>query len=64
MLKFYNIFGIDVCVCLLVYVWDEVDVCEVLVLVWECGLLLLVIGGGSNLLLICDVEVLVLCMVS
>ncbi|HHK2162966.1 TPA: UDP-N-acetylmuramate dehydrogenase [Pseudomonas aeruginosa] len=63
-LKPYNTFGIDVCARLLAHARDEADVREALALARERGLPLLVIGGGSNLLLTRDVEALVLRMAS
>lgn len=58
-LKPYNTFGIDVRARLLAHARDEADVREALALARERGLPLLVIGGGSNLLLTRDVEALV-----
>ena len=63
-LKPYNTFGIDVRARLLAHARDEADVREALALARERGLPLLVIGGGSNLLLTRDVEALVLRMAS
>ena len=63
-LKPYNTFGIDVRTRLLAHARDEADVREALALARERGLPLLVIGGGSNLLLTRDVEALVLRMAS
>lgn len=57
-LKPYNTFGIDVRARLLAHARDEADVREALALARERGLPLLVIGGGSNLLLTRDVEAL------
>lgn len=63
-LKPYNTFGIDVRARLLAHARDKADVREALALARERGLPLLVIGGGSNLLLTRDVEALVLRMAS
>ncbi len=63
-LKPYNTFSIDVRARLLAHARDEADVREALALARERGLPLLVIGGGSNLLLTRDVEALVLRMAS
>lgn len=63
-LKPYNTFGIDVRARLLAHARNEADVREALALARERGLPLLVIGGGSNLLLTRDVEALVLRMAS
>ncbi|WP_043102422.1 UDP-N-acetylmuramate dehydrogenase [Pseudomonas aeruginosa] len=63
-LKPYNSFGIDVRARLLAYAHGEADVREALALARQRSLPLLVIGGGSNLLLTRDVEALVLRMAS
>lgn len=64
LLEPYSTFGIDVCARLLVHTRDEADAREALALTWGCGLPLLVIGGGSDLLLIRNVEALALHMAS
>nr|WP_281517849.1 UDP-N-acetylmuramate dehydrogenase [Pseudomonas aeruginosa] len=63
-LKPYNSFGIDVRARLLAHAHGEADVREALALARQRSLPLLVIGGGSNLLLTRDVEALVLRMAS
>ncbi|HBP6460787.1 TPA: UDP-N-acetylmuramate dehydrogenase [Pseudomonas aeruginosa] len=63
-LKPYNSFGIDVRARLLAHARGEADVREALALARQRSLPLLVIGGGSNLLLTRDVEALVLRMAS
>ncbi len=63
-LKPYNTFGVDVKARLFVEAHDDADVREAIELAARRGLPLLVIGGGSNLLLTRDVEALVLRMAS
>ncbi|WP_437881157.1 UDP-N-acetylmuramate dehydrogenase [Pseudomonas sp. LRF_L74] len=60
----FNTFGIHVSARLFAQAGNEQDVREALALAAERGLPLLVIGGGSNLLLTRDVEALVLRMAS
>jgi len=63
-LKAFNSFGVDVRARLFAEAHDDGDVREALSLALQQGLPLLVIGGGSNLLLTRDVEALVLRMAS
>ncbi|WP_271411839.1 UDP-N-acetylmuramate dehydrogenase [Pseudomonas sp. Q1-7] len=63
-LKPYNSFGVDVKARLFAEARTDVQVREGLALAAQRGLPLLVIGGGSNLLLTRDVEALVLRMAS
>ncbi|MFC5698497.1 UDP-N-acetylmuramate dehydrogenase [Pseudomonas sp. GCM10022186] len=63
-LKPYNTFGVDVKARLFAEARDDVEVREALVLAADRSLPLLVIGGGSNLLLTRDVDALVLRMAS
>jgi len=63
-LKAFNTFGIEARARLFVEAHSESEVREALVLAVERGLPLLVLGGGSNLLLTRDVEALVLRMAS
>ncbi|GLZ85453.1 UDP-N-acetylenolpyruvoylglucosamine reductase [Metapseudomonas resinovorans] len=63
-LKPYNTFGVDVKARLFVEARDDAEVREAIDLAARRGLPLLVIGGGSNLLLTRDVEALVLRMAS
>lgn len=63
-LKPFNTFGVDVCARLFAEARDENQVREALALAAQRALPLLVIGGGSNLLLTKDVEALVLRMAS
>ncbi|MFZ6048829.1 UDP-N-acetylmuramate dehydrogenase [Pseudomonas sp. CR3202] len=63
-LKPYNTFGVDVKARLFAEAHDDVQVREALALAADRSLPLLVIGGGSNLLLTRDVEALVLRMAS
>ncbi|NWL77896.1 UDP-N-acetylenolpyruvoylglucosamine reductase [Pseudomonas taiwanensis] len=63
-LKPYNTFGVDVKARLFVEAHDDAEVREAIDLAARRGLPLLVIGGGSNLLLTRDVEALVLRMAS
>ncbi len=63
-LKPYNTFGIDVRARWFAHARDEAEVREGLAAAVREGLPLLVIGGGSNLLLTRDVEALVLRMAS
>lgn len=63
-LKPFNSFGVDVRACLFAEAHHDSDVSEVLSLSAQQGVPLLVIGGGSNLLLTRDVEALVLRMAS
>lgn len=63
-LKPFNTFGVDVCAQLFAEAHDEAQVREALALAAQRELPLLVIGGGSNLLLTKDVEALVLRMAS
>ncbi len=63
-LKPYNTFAFEAQARLFAEAHDEVEVREALALAAERGLPLLVLGGGSNLLLTQDVETLVLRMVS
>ncbi|MBH9396196.1 UDP-N-acetylmuramate dehydrogenase [Pseudomonas aeruginosa] len=63
-LKPYNSFGIDVRARLLAHAHGAADVREALARARQRSLPLLVIGGGSNLLLTRDVEALVLRMAS
>lgn len=61
-LKPFNTFGIEARARLFVEAHDETEVREALALANDRGLPLLVLGGGSNLLLTRDVEALVLRM--
>lgn len=63
-LKAFNSFGVDVQARLFAEAHDDEDVREALTLAAQRNLPLLVIGGGSNLLLTRDVEALVLRMAS
>lgn len=63
-LKPFNTFGVDVCAQLFAEAHDEAHVREALALAAQRALPLLVIGGGSNLLLTKDVKALVLRMAS
>lgn len=63
-LKPYNTFGVDVKARLFAEARDDAGVREAIDLAAQRGLPLLVIGGGSNLLLTRDVEALVLRMAS
>lgn len=63
-LKAFNSFGVDVQARLFAEAHDDEDVREALSLAAQRNLPLLVIGGGSNLLLTRDVEALVLRMAS
>ncbi|MDH4872637.1 UDP-N-acetylmuramate dehydrogenase [Pseudomonas sp. BN515] len=63
-LKPYNTFGVDVKARLFVEAHDDAEVREAIALAARRGLPLLVIGGGSNLLLTRDVDALVLRMAS
>jgi UDP-N-acetylmuramate dehydrogenase len=63
-LKAFNSFGVDVRARLFAEAHDDGDVREAASLALQQGLPLLVIGGGSNLLLTRDVEALVLRMAS
>ena len=63
-LKAFNSFGVDVRARLFAEAHNDVEVREALRLAGQQGLPLLVIGGGSNLLLTRDVEALVLRMAS
>ncbi|HSC82064.1 MAG TPA: UDP-N-acetylmuramate dehydrogenase [Pseudomonas sp.] len=63
-LRPFNTFGVDVRARLYAEAADEAQVREALTLAEQRGLPLLVIGGGSNLLLTGDVEALVLRMAS
>lgn len=63
-LKAFNSFGVDVQARLFAEAHDDEDVHEALSLAAQRNLPLLVIGGGSNLLLTRDVEALVLRMAS
>src|SRR5690606_30213322 len=63
-LKPYNTFGVDVKARLFGEARDDAEVREGIALAAQLGLPLLVIGGGSNLLLTRDVEALVLRMAS
>ncbi|AVO51487.1 UDP-N-acetylmuramate dehydrogenase [Ectopseudomonas mendocina] len=63
-LKAFNSFGVDVRARLFAEAHDDEDVREALSLAAQRNLPLLVIGGGSNLLLTRDVEALVLRMAS
>lgn len=63
-LKPFNTFGVDVCAQLYAEAHDEAHVREALALAAQRALPLLVIGGGSNLLLTKDVKALVLRMAS
>ncbi|WP_044875095.1 UDP-N-acetylmuramate dehydrogenase [Pseudomonas sp. LFM046] len=63
-LKPYNTFGVDVKARLFAAAHDDAEVREGITLAAERGLPLLVIGGGSNLLLTGDVNALVLRMAS
>ncbi len=63
-LKPFNTFGVEVCARLFAEAHDEAQGREALALAAQRGLPLLVIGGGSNLLLTKDVEALVLRMAS
>lgn len=63
-LKPFNTFGVDVCAQLFAEAHDEAQVREALALAAQRALPLLVIGGGSNLLLTKDVKALVLRMAS
>ncbi len=63
-LKPFNSFGVDVRACLFAEAHHDSDVSEALSLSAQQGVPLLVIGGGSNLLLTRDVEALVLRMAS
>ncbi|MGE8502253.1 MAG: UDP-N-acetylmuramate dehydrogenase [Pseudomonas sp.] len=63
-LKAFNSFGVDVQARLFAEAHDDEDVSEALSLAAQSNLPLLVIGGGSNLLLTRDVEALVLRMAS
>ncbi len=63
-LKPFNSFGVDVRARLFAEAHDDAEVREALSLAEQRGLPLLVVGGGSNLLLTGDVEALVLRMAS
>lgn len=63
-LKPYNTFGVDVSARLFAEARDDAEVREGIALAAARGLPLLVIGGGSNLLLTGDVDALVLRMAS
>ncbi|WP_342245745.1 UDP-N-acetylmuramate dehydrogenase [Pseudomonas sp. OTU5201] len=63
-LKPYNTFGVDVKARLFAEAHDDAEVREAIALAAERDLPLLVIGGGSNLLLTRDVEAFVLRMAS
>lgn len=63
-LKPFNSFGVDVRARLFAEAHDDAEVREALSLAEKRGLPLLVVGGGSNLLLTGDVEALVLRMAS
>jgi UDP-N-acetylmuramate dehydrogenase len=63
-LKAFNSFGVDVRARLFAQAHDDGEVREALSLAEQRGLPLLVIGGGSNLLLTRDVQALVLRMAS
>ncbi|MCK1794380.1 UDP-N-acetylmuramate dehydrogenase [Pseudomonas violetae] len=61
-LKPYNSFGVDVQACLFAEAHSDADVREALAYATEHDVPLLVIGGGSNLLLTADIQALVLRM--
>ncbi|MBM7060989.1 UDP-N-acetylmuramate dehydrogenase [Pseudomonas sp. UL073] len=63
-LKPFNTFGVDVTARLFAEAHSDAEAREALALAEQRGLPLLVIGGGSNLLLTADVEALVLRMAS
>lgn len=63
-LRPYNTFGVDVCAHWFAQAYNDAAVREALAVAAEKGLPLMVIGGGSNLLLTRDVEALVLRMAS
>jgi len=59
-LRPYNSFAVEARACCFVEARDDAEIRQALALAAECRLPLLVIGGGSNLLLTRDVEALVL----